>query len=937
MMHRFAPFLFALALVAAAASGPTAAGAQDAGATGTVSGTVSDASRKPLGGTAIDISGHGATVSTISAADGSYSVKLVPGVYSLSARKGGYQTIEGAVRVLAGETSVLNVTLVEASTSNLRVIGATSTVSSRAASTAVSSVSSLPSYVLLEQQPITLQNVLTQIPGVTFDRGQSSDPYEYFAVRGGTVESRVEIDGHPISLGTVGKWNVDQVDPDVFDGVDVFKGAGVFGANAGESVFGTINLRTRDFTPGNAYDVRFGIDQYGAQTSTFAASGNLGHLGYVLNYNVAGDVGPQNGIIGNEVELDPNNPAKAIVAFQAPLNDSVREASELAKVRYNFSSATSLSAGFLGFQGTQNPQGVAYGTSTGTVQIEEGIPGSGGSATQYNAPYAQNLIGHTITGYQWYPGTTTTENQPFFEAEFRTALNNDTILLRPYTGVITRVVDGTNEANFPDGQFDLAWTKYVSNTNSPLYEPCSVATPCYLPGSSTPSFTTGNNPCATVTCYQPQYGSAYYETEVNRLHGTTFSYIHPFGQNDLNFTYDYHSDETQDFYSAGTPAFSGGTVGDEFDIAVAPTTAKTTDLGLTSTFRLTPALKLAAGLFQTNWKLEYLTEDPAIIAANPNTDILDLPLSLVGETRTVSHFDPHFGLNYRPTPSLALRFSAGSGITVPYASQVSGIPSVTNPSGTFNQEAVLEDVNPNLNPEVTVAYDLGADLAPRGGPLVKADLFDNTIHNAFVLETYPVTANPKAPRPYQLEQQWLNGPIERSYGLELELRSPPHLGLGYDVTGTLQRAYYDQLPRSFYASGQSDAINGQQISAGDDVIPYVQAHGELRYSTASLTTAFGADYTGANNWTYGPAFTTFFWDLHKDVGKSTWVQISAYNLFNFGNGTPFGSALLNGGYNRILLGPCATGTQLCYGSSGQSLQAIEPLSIRFQVGTRIGY
>jgi len=57
----------------------------------------------------------------------------------------------------------------------------------------------------------------------------------------------------------------------------------------------------------------------------------------------------------------------------------------------------------------------------------------------------------------------------------------------------------------------------------------------------------------------------------------------------------------------------------------------------------------------------------------------------------------------------------------------------------------------------------------------------------------------------------------------------------------------------------------------------------------------------------------------------------------FGNGTPFGTALLNGGDNRILLGPCATGTQLCYGSSGQSLQAVEPLSIRFQVGTRLGF
>ncbi len=903
--------------------------AADAGATGVLNGIVTDGAHHALGAATIEVSGHGVTALVQSGADGRYSIALAPGTYGVVARKGGFATVdEGAVTIVAGETTVANVTLAEASTATLRSIGSIATAASKTASTAVSSVSSLPSYVLSEQQPITLQTVLPQIPGVTFDRGESSDPYEYFAVRGGAVETRVEIDGHPISLGDDGKWNLDQVDPGVFAGVDVFKGAGVYGANAGESVFGTINLRTRDFTAADVYDASVGIDQYGAQESSFATSGSVGRLGYVFNYNVAGDVGPQNGILGNEVELDPNNPSKAIVAFQAPLDDRIREASELAKVRYRFSDATSFSAGFLGFQGTQNPQGVAYGTSVGTVQIEEGIPGTPSSPTQYNAPYAQNLIGHTIQGYQWYPGTTTSENQPFFEAEFRTAYKNDTILVRPYTGVITRIVNGDQEGNFPDGQFDLAWLKVTSPGS------CSSAAPCY-PGGSSTAYTSATNPCATVACYTPQYGSGYYETAVNLLHGTTFSYNHPFGQNELNFSYDYHSDETWDYYSDSTPAFSGGTVGNTFDIGVAPTTAKNTDLALSSTFKLSPDLRLAAGLYQTNWKLDYLTEDPAIVAANPNVDILNLPLSLVHENRTVSHFDPHLGLNYRPSPGFALRFSAGSGITVPYASQVSGIPSVTNPSGTFNQEAVLQNVNPNLNPEVTVAYDLGADLAIRGGPLVKADLFDNAIHNAFVLSTYPVTANANAPRPYQLEQQWLNGPIERDYGLELEVRSPNRPGLGYALTGTLQRAYFAELPASFYASGPSDAINGQQVHS-DNIIPYAQGHAELRYVDRAFTTSFGADYTGANNWTYGPAFTTFFWTLHKDLGKSVWLQISAQNLFNYGNGNPYGIAELNGGYNRILLGPCATGSSLCYSSAGQALQAIEPLSLRFSLSTKVG-
>jgi outer membrane receptor for monomeric catechols len=152
----------------------------------------------------------------------------------------------------------------------LRVIG---TVSTRtAARCSISSVSSLPGATLVERQSTTLQEVLPEVPGVTFNRGQSVDPYEFFAVRGGLTETRVQLDGHP-AVGA--KWNLAEINPQVFGAADVFKGAGIdSGANAGESVFGTLNLRTRDFTSSNRSEVQLGVDEYGAQFSTFAASGN---------------------------------------------------------------------------------------------------------------------------------------------------------------------------------------------------------------------------------------------------------------------------------------------------------------------------------------------------------------------------------------------------------------------------------------------------------------------------------------------------------------------------------------------------------------------------------------------------------------------------------------------------------------------------------------
>jgi hypothetical protein len=866
---------------------------------GTISGTVRDARKRPASGATVTVSRGEQRSAAVTAADGTFTLPVAPGLYDLVVRKGGFQSAEDpSVTVLAGVPTPVNVTLVEATTSNLRVIGSVSTRST--ARSTIAAVSSLPPATLIERQSTTLQEVLPEIPGVTFNRGQSVDPYEFFAVRGGLTETRVQLDGHPVVPAVGGKWNLAEINPQVFGGADVFKGAGIdSGANAGESVFGTLNLRTRDFTPTNRSEVQLGIDEYGAQFSTFAASGNAlrdNRLSYLFNYNVAGTVGPEDGALVNAVLIDPvSNPGQGLVGFQSTLDDRVRSTSELAKVRYRLSDATSVSAAYVGFQGVQNPQGIAYGTSVGALTIVPTIDG------QYNAPSAQNLIGHTVTGYQWFPGTTTAINEPFFEAELRTTLNNDTLLLRPYTGVVDRIVNGDQEVFFTAPQFGQAWNL---------------------------------NPDGT---YSPNLGSVYEESEVNRLHGVTFNYLHPFGENTLNFSYDYHSVYSSSYYGDPNPATNtANTVnGDTYQISVAPTTARTNDLSLSSSLAVLPNLKLGIGAYFTLWKLDYLIEDPAIVAANPTVDFNDLPISLVGRSRTYGHTDPHIGLNFRPSSKFALRASAGSGITVPYASQVSGLPSVGNASGTTNGEAVLSNVNPNLNPETTVAYDVGTDVVLPNTSLLSIDLFHNTIHNPFLLSTYPAVAPPGSPRPYDRETQWLNGPIARAYGVELSLRSPERRGFGYNLTGTLERAYYDQIPAGFYALAASNAVNGAQLNA-DNIIPYAQGHAELRWVARDLRTAFGADYTGANNWTYGPAFATFFFALQKDVGHIGKLRISVDNLFNHGNGDPYGVAIQNGGFSTYLLGPNATGTGLAGSSLAQSLQSIPPRTFRFSLSKTVG-
>jgi outer membrane receptor protein involved in Fe transport len=787
-------------------------------------------------------------------------------------RKGGFAQAEDAnVVVTPGSSTPIRVSLIEATVSNLRVIGSVTT--GGAASSSITPVSSLGAATLAQRQVPSLQEVLPEIPGVTFGaRGDTTDPYQYFTVRGASIETRVQIDGHPVSTGYGGRFDLSQIDPGVFGGIDVFKGAGIDGANAGESVFGTINLRTRDFTPNNAGDVKFGIDQYGAQFSSYDASGNLfdRRLSYVLNYNVDGIVGPEHGVEGWDVEPDANKPGYGLLIFRDSLSDNVLQRSELAKLRYRFSDTTSLTAGFVGFQGNQDPQGVAYGSSVGPITVEptENV----GGTIEYNAPYAQNLIGATVPGFIWYPGTLTSTSQPFFEGELRTALGNDTLLLRPYTGVITRFVDGNAEAAYPDAIYGTGWTKAANGS------------------------------------YQESFQSAYDEIEVDRLHGTTFTYLHPYGSdNFLNFTYDYHSQFT--FDNLGYPQLA---------IYVAPTTAKTNDLSLSTVLNLAPKLKVALGDFETLWNLNYLQGSDAS--------------SLVSESRTTSHNDPHVGLNYRPSSNFALRASAGSGVSVPYASQVSGLPTVSNGNSGIN---TLQNLNPNLNPEVTVAYGLGADVVLPGRSKLSLDLYDDTIHNAFVYSTYSVPLTQTSTIPYSQVSEWLNGPLERNYGLELALASGNPYGFGYDGNLTLQRAYNSELSPSFYALAASTAINGAQING----IPYAQAHAELTYARKRDTfgAAFGADYSGANNSTNGPGLVTFFTTLQRDLGDLGTFRLSVSNLFDRGTGAPYGFAVYNGGFATPQLGPAPTGAGLAYSSIPQFLQSIPPLTVRFSITKRLGW
>ncbi len=103
-------------------------------------------------------------------------------------------------------------------------------------------------------------------------------------------------------------------------------------------------------------------------------------------------------------------------------------------------------------------------------------------------------------------------------------------------------------------------------------------------------------------------------------------------------------------------------------------------------------------------------------------------------TDTQRHFDDRFALEFRPNPDLAIRLSAGSGIAPEYLAELSkatgylGCTVVCGASGiTVNYN------NPNLVPETSFGYDVGADLRfADQETFASVDLYMTNLFNHFI-------------------------------------------------------------------------------------------------------------------------------------------------------------------------------------------------------------
>lgn len=1037
-----AAMAFALAIasvvgpVRAATTGP--ATVAQANQTGTISGHIVDQRGAPLANAQVAVVGGGITATATTDAEGAFSVSVPPGIYTITVNKGGFRTEESDnIAVSAGSSFKADVTMTETNLQSLQVIGRTSTAFGANRSPfniSESSVSQLPNILIPARQNNNLTDTIATLPGVFAQRTFSATPNTSFVVRGGQFQTRVTIDGHPISSGISGQWNTNYANAAIFQNAEVVKGPGLNGSIAGESAFGTVNLRTRDFAPGNTSGIQIGGDNY--QGGFYHAFANMNFfnnkLGVIVEKVYTGFNGPWHnkfydrtgstspitagaGAVPNIVGLDQ---------FQGDFSNNYSLQAELAKIRYRFSESTSVTLEYLGLQGQYYPQGGSYATYNGQMTLQAcQNTNAGGTAfvafqpslatctsqSRFTPPYSFGIVGQTVPTYTWFPSSYIQNNEPQFSAEIRTTLRNDTLLFRPYTHLINRFISGVFENQYPGN--GGAWYAVTNAANCQVKTviPTQAGYPAGMTGAAGPCFTTASGPASpayigadttgfvgattpvaptcspvapftcftTVTAQQSNgsfgYGTPFSQPEIDRLNGYTFSWIHPMGPHVLNFSVDYRKDFSASFSgdqtaaapgcnfvigsvtganvndSTGTPfqptctaaQFTGPYAGFNLlprsSINVPPTVSQYLDFALTGTFQLGSKLRFVLGNYFEQYKLNAQIEDPAVLAAfAARGRSAAAPVALITANQSYNHYDPHAGFEYRYSPQLTLRAVAGSSVTQPYPALVSGFGSITIPNAAQHNYTNAVP-NFNLKPETTVAYNGGFDYRFGDGTVLSVDAFHNTTHNVFITNntTIPaVTGITTFSDTQFLQTNTINGPLQRTMGLEGAVYNTPRVGFGYYISATLQRAYYDQLPSSLYLANTTPTtgnfnITGAQIFG----FPFFKSYSSVFYTgKAGDTYSFGMDWEGQNNSTLGPPYVIFDASAKYPIWHNKiFAQLSAQNLFYTSTQTLMGRNLASQGFFQptAVLNP-ATGA-VTLSQAATSIQALPPPVIRFSL------
>ncbi len=1012
--------LLALSPIAANAAAPN---------TSTIVGTVQTADGSPVADANITIEGV-VRMTAVTSAKGAFQLTNVPtGLYTMVVTKAGFQQYRNDdITAFIGQTLTVNVTLVPVTFSSLRTIASVTTANAGVApiNKSTASISTASGAVFANQGQQQVTKVLNETPGMITSpyvpgngnpsNGASPASAQTPQIRGALpYETESLIDGHPVSVGAGGNYSPNLVNPWLLDDVEIVKGPGSLPEEINYAVNGTVNYRTLQPTTDKHGSAMFGVDNWGGISTGIKATGStLNHrLGYAFGYATVGYPGPlhnynfnasqlglaagppggpyfvngqQVALIGGPVGLGIASPqwnpyVGMAVNFADPLvgccfttDTGYHSTSELAKLRYNFSTGTSLTVSYLGGQnmfgngdpnfysglnvaGTELPAFLfaPCGSANSPLNCNPFATGGTYNCTGTGQPACNSGIPFDITAVNGGGHTWTQQN--LFQGEFRTAIgSNATVLARYYTGSLNQyglLGSAGSQISYSLNAYGTiplcpAGTTFNGAPPDPATNPGGFQ--CAGPGGAVvaPVNTTFNG--QNVHFLTANFPNTSFTNDA--MNGETLELQELLGQNIVTLAYD--RSEQSSSLTAIEPS-----VGIIVQSPVKGSSQTFQTISLRGNLTINPKLLLNIGDYALNYLSHY-----------------SLDTGATWNNASHTYNEPRAALSWNPTADSSYRFSTGGSVAPPYISLVSaGGPTWSQIIGGVPAAGyILNANNGAINAETAWSYDLGMDRRIARSTSIGLDLYLTQLHNLFLTQTIS-TNPPLGPAPANCAHlpcevsKTENLGQARYEGIELSVQHTPALGFGWRVQGSFERAYTYNLPPYFYCAGSTDPTTGVTTPPGPGCvfntnlaivpninfggqptalagspngidsarIPYMQGYGELnwtgrygQYYNAGIT------YFGSNNGYNVPAFAVVSANARWNIGTSgTKLQLSADNLTNaysnaysgFFNGIPL--PLVNGAQQispltgQIVPAAFATTAQGNYGPSSIRLILIQ--------------
>ncbi len=857
---------------------------------GSISGTVTDGAGKPLGKAQIVITGPTSSVA-VSKPDGTFSIPVVPGTYTITVSAVGFQPSRNEnVVVTPGRPATLTVALSNAS---LTTIGRT-VRSSTSLNTTASASQTVSAQTFTSQGQNQVVNVLDEVPGVEINRvgGGSNEPgaNASISIRGAQpYESQVLLDGHPVDTAGNGAYgfNTTFINSLLLSSVEVSKGAGNLPNSIEDAVGGTVNFRTPSITPDLSAQAIFGYDSFNSNYYGVRVSDTIGKVGFLIGVarnQTPGFLKPQNLYGGDNqyepfglpvtpdptVVYGPGTTYNGVINFSYPATSDFESDSQLLKLSYNFSPQTSVLFEQYSTQTsldeTGNNQGNIYAKIVPCIFANGTVSNTACPSvfpinyySNYTSTPYTNLIGTTqaINYYAAYPNTTEFDNEPIYSGEFRTVVGPGSLLARYYTGSITRT---------------------VSQAPAPY-----ALSPCFQP--SCPYDQTPNTSPA-VAPGLPEYfdigypGEPYEEPTIDVLHGLDAQYTVPLRAGSVTLGFDRHVDQAsfgEDYnYTTGVPG------------AFKVYSFQSLSYSLRGDFQIMPKLLFETGAYASS-------------------------------TSYVGHrLDPREGLVYRVNPNVSVRGSWGTTYVAPYYDLI-----ITSPK---TSKSTITLPSSSFAPETSSGYDFGTDVRIDRDTLLSGDLYYTNIFNRYASVTSPIPTTYDGTT-YPFTTQNGNQANVRNEGLEVSFLHQPRVGLGFHSALDLLKDYaYNQTATDV---STKNIFNGG--SPGNNVqlpgYPFMKLRNDLTYTLANRDEfRFGATSYGANNSFGQPGFTEFDANVRLPLANKLILSVGSSNLFNKDDYQVGG--IYNGGYTY----------QNVYGTAGQTdYEFVQPRTVYIQLQRTIGH